>query len=217
MDAGRPKWWWVQFPLGVYLLLCGMAALYFVIDTWSNQFSVFQYIFPRTEIEDLDTGLLKTLLCTIAGSVIGAVIISFQGLHEHGAVRGTFEASYIGSYLIGPWAAALLGVAVYGLIRSGLFILGGVSEIDSPNEATQFGYLGIGTLIGFAWNKVLLKLSGVADEILGTRGGSSPQPTPLSSHPEPVDDNRSSREDEEKDSNIRSRDRSRDLSNHDTS
>jgi len=146
MDTTKPKWWWLQFPLGVYLLFCGVAALYFVIDTWSNQFFVLRYFFPALDVENIDTSFLKTFLYTIAGSVIGAVIISFQGLHEHGAVRGSFKASYVGSYLIGPWAASLLGLAVYGLIRSELFIFGGVSEIDDPNEATQFGYLGIGFL-----------------------------------------------------------------------
>ncbi len=161
----------VLFPVGVYLLLCGAAALYLIIDVWSERFLLLEASFPGLKEQirggDLDKGFLKTLTYTIAGSMIGAVIISFQGLHRHGAVERDFRASYVGSYLIGPWAASLLGVVVYGLVRGGLFLFGGSSDLDGPSQATQFGYLGLGALTGFAWEKVLRKMGELADQVLG--------------------------------------------------
>jgi hypothetical protein len=161
--------------LGLYLIVCGLLAAYALIDAWSSSFRLWMWIFPNLDLTSDSHGFLKTFSYMVAGSVIGAVIRSFQGLHQYGAVQGTFRASYTVSYLVGPWTAALLGVAVYGLVRGGVLVFGGAEEIERPNEATQLGYLGLGTIVGFAWDKVLVKLSSLADQFLGMEGSSFPR------------------------------------------
>jgi hypothetical protein len=161
--------------LGVYLLGCGAASAYIVIDSWSGSFLVWEWLFPALDPQNLDQGFLKTFSYTVAGSIIGAVMISFKGLHEYGAVQGSFVLRYTPSYLVGPWIASLMGIAVYGLVRGGVFIFAGAGEIESPNEATQLGYLGLGVVVGFAWDKVLTKLESAADQVLGMEGAKFPE------------------------------------------
>ncbi len=158
---------WIQLSLAFYLLACGMMCVYFLVDVWSQQFFVIRILFPGINFKTVDLATIKTISYTIVGSVIGAVIISLKGLHVHGVVHQEFKNSYSGSYVIGPWAAGLLAIAVYGLMRGGLLIFGGASEIENPTQATEFSYLGLGFLIGFAWDKVLVKLNTLAVQIFG--------------------------------------------------
>ncbi|MGB7926055.1 MAG: hypothetical protein WCF57_22640 [Pyrinomonadaceae bacterium] len=175
---------WIPLGLALYLLVCGVLAIYFVADVWSEQFLFLRALFRGVDFRQTDLGTVKTVAYTTAGSLIGAVIISLKGLHTHYVVKQEFRMPYCGSYFIGPWAAGLLGIAVYVLIRGGLLVLGGKADLEAPTEATQFGYLGMGFLVGFAWDKVLVKLNLVAVQLFGSEsvkpgavaGGSQPSP-----------------------------------------
>jgi hypothetical protein len=178
--------------LSIYLLFTGIVAIWLLLDTWANQFTLLAKLFPQAKLENLDLGLYRTLAYTVAGTIIGGVVISFRGLQEHAALRHDFQVSFVGSYIIGPWAAALLGIAMYGLIRSGLFILGGVGNIEGTSPVTNLGYLGIGFLIGFAWNQVLEKLDSLAHELF--RPSPEVQRPMFSTPPSARSENRSAQE-----------------------
>jgi hypothetical protein len=158
---------WIQLVLAVYLVVCGFLGLALMLDTWSEKLRLLSWLITPAEFGQ-QKAFVKTFLYTIEGSLIGAVIVSLKGLHEYGAVKGVFRMSFAGSYLVGPWASILLGAVVYALIRGGLLVFGGVTDIENASEATQFGYLGFGALIGFAWNKVLVKLNAVAEQIFSS-------------------------------------------------
>lgn len=158
----------MQITIAFYLLVCGSISIYFVLDVWSDQFLLLSKCFPDLNINSLDIATLKTISYTTAGSILGAVIISLRGLHIYGVIQRNFEMSYSGSYFIGPWASGLLGISVYALVRGGLLVFGGDSEIESLTQATQFGYFGLGFLIGFAWDKVLQKIDSIAAQLFGS-------------------------------------------------
>jgi hypothetical protein len=175
--GGEHAPWYVPFGLGVYLLLCGAAAIYLLLDLWTLRFSVLRLLAEGYEIADAQVLGVKTGAYTVVGSIIGAVLRSLQGLHQHGAVHRTFQTSYAGSYLLGPWAAALLGLAAYALVRGGLFVFGGLGQVEEPTEATYLAYLGLGVLTGYAWNKVLVKVGDIAEQLFGSsKPPAPPQP-----------------------------------------
>jgi hypothetical protein len=154
---------WLPLAVGVYLLVAGLAAVAMLLDAWTKQFTVLRVFFPLLD-GGVDIRTLQTVTYLTAGTFLGAVVISFRGLHEHAVLRGDFRPTFMGSYLLGPWASGFLGIAMYGLIRGGLFLLGGGVTTDG-GEVTDFSYLGIGFLIGFAWNRVLVKLDSLAAEM----------------------------------------------------
>jgi MFS family permease len=163
--AGNPG---IQLALGIYQIVCGVIAIYVLTDSWLEQFYVLRIVFPVMDDATVDVGLLKTLTYTVTGSMLGAIVCSLRGLHIYGAVRGVFRTSYVSSYVLGPWFAGFLGVGVYGLLRAGIFVFAGVSEIKDPNAATQFGYVGLGFLAGFGWLQVLEKIDSMIRELLGS-------------------------------------------------
>jgi hypothetical protein len=155
----------IPFLLGIYLFVTGFWAIYLFFDVWLGNYEIISCLHPKS-ISNSRITTISTLLLTISGSILGAVIRSFRGLHVYGAIRGEFKISYSGSYLIGPWAAALLGFALYGLIRGGLFVFGGLGSLENPGVATEFGYFGIGFLLGFAWDTTLEKLTSLSSELI---------------------------------------------------
>jgi hypothetical protein len=160
--------------LAVYLLVAGLTAVGVLLDAWTKQFGLLRFFFRSLDTTAVDLRLLQTMTYLTAGTVLGAVVISFRGLHDHGVIRGDFRPSFAGSYLLGPWASAFLGIAMYGLIRGGLFLFSGTANGGEGAEATDFTYLGLGFLIGFAWNRVLAKLDSLAAEMF--RAGSDARP-----------------------------------------
>lgn len=156
----------IPLYLALYLMSCGLFATYLFFDTLTNNFNFLGSIFPDIVLK-LENSTLVTISFMFTGSLYGAIILSLKGLHKYAAMKRKFETSYIGSYIIGPWAAAFFGIVMYGIIRGGLFIFGGIGSIDTISEATEFGYFGIGFIVGFAWDKTLDKLDALANEILG--------------------------------------------------
>ena len=130
----------IPLILSIYLMSCGLFASYLFFDTLTNNFNFLCLIFPNIASKS-ESSILVTISFMFTGSLFGAIILSFKGLHKYAATKKNFESSYIGSYLIGPWAAAFLGIVMYGIIRGGLFIFGGMDTINSGNEATEFSFL----------------------------------------------------------------------------
>jgi hypothetical protein len=152
----------IPLLLGAYLLLCGAMGIFLLVDVWGERLWVYGHIFYGVEFTEERTEALKLPTYTVIGSLLGATILSFRGLHIHGAERRDFQASFSGSYIIGPWAAALLGLAGYALIRGGLLVFGGTANTGQTSPASHYAYLGFGFLTGFAWNKVLSKLDAIS-------------------------------------------------------
>jgi hypothetical protein len=158
---------WIPFALGIYLLVCSALALYLLVDVWGDRLSILRFLFPGITFDAGRLATVKPVTYMVVGAVLGGVILSFQGLHIHAAQLRNFRPSFSGSYLIGPWAAGLLGIAVYALVRGGVLVFGGTSSAPT-STASRFAYLGLGFLTGFAWNKLLAKLNSVAVQLFAT-------------------------------------------------
>jgi len=103
----------------------------------------------------------------MSGGGLGAILHCLVGLHIHAAIIGDFSSRYIGSYIIGPFGAAFLALAMFCIIQGGLLTLAG--DISAPREilgATLF-YIAIGVLCGFAYDTVVLRLDAVAKQMFG--------------------------------------------------
>jgi hypothetical protein len=151
--------------IGFYLLACGAASVYLIVDVWYGRFWFYETFLPIDALSAEQEAVVRPLTYTVAGGVVGAVIRSFQGIHYYGAVRRDFQISYSASYLVGPWTAALIALAAYALVRGGLLVFGGVEGTEATPGASAYAYFALGILTGFAWEKVLIKLNAVAGQI----------------------------------------------------
>jgi hypothetical protein len=175
----RPAPSWIPWALGIYLLVCAAAFVYLLVDVWTGTFDIYRTLFPLDHTSPAQLESIKPLSYTIAGGGIGAVLISMQGLHQYAGVTRTFQASFSGSYLLGPWAATMLALAAYALIKGGILVFGGGGD---EGAASNFAYLALGILTGYGWSNVLRRMSTAAGELFGggaSRGDdASPPPSP---------------------------------------
>lgn len=162
--------------LAVYLLMCGNVAIALGLEAYSGSYRFVGMLISPSVLMPPVNPTVPTLLYSVSGAIIGAVLLSLRGLYRHGAVLNDFKRSYAGAYLIGPWAAGLLGLAVYVLARAGMLTFGGTSDLKNLTEAGELSYLGVGILVGFAWEKVLNKLDAVADQVFTTTQKAPSQP-----------------------------------------
>lgn len=106
------------------------------------------------------------------GAAIGAVLHSLFGLWVHAAVLNDFRSTFAGSYLLGPFGAALLGFGTFLVLQAGLLALGGdASAGDDPLQASLF-YGAIGVLVGLGFDAVLMRIDGVTRQLFGAPEGS---------------------------------------------
>lgn len=171
----------IALGLGVYLVLCGLVALYAMGDLWAGRFTLPRLLFPGIDLKAHDLAAIQSFGYTALGAVIGAAILSLYGLHQHAAMKADFRSSYLGSYVVGPWASAFLGVAAYALVRGGLLVFGGSGEVDGATPSTQLAYLALGILTGFAFDRVLAKMNDLAEQVFARAA-----PRPASSQANPA-------------------------------
>ncbi len=123
----------------------------------------------------VEPGALQTLrfvALTANGAIIGAVIHCLFGLHMHVAVLANFEPRFSGSYILGPWVAAMIGVVLFLIVHTGLFALGTDPVSTSNTLRASLFYSAVGALTGLAWDSVILRFDAVAGQIFGAPGPS---------------------------------------------
>jgi hypothetical protein len=151
--------------LGAYLLTCSWFVLYLLTDIWSGSLVKLAWILPGINLSD---GHLQAVQCfsqTAGGAVLGAIILCFRMLHKHAVVLKDFDARYAGSYMIGPWAAGLLGITVFTMLKSGQTFLG---DFGAQESLSCYFYLLLGIVTGFSWERVLARIDGAAKQIFGS-------------------------------------------------
>ncbi|MGH6943050.1 MAG: hypothetical protein ACREH6_02365 [Geminicoccaceae bacterium] len=156
--------------VGLYLLLCSGLTLYLLGDVWTKSFLWFGWLFPAfvPGAEESQLLALQTFAYATGGAVLGAVILSFRGLHKYAVVLRTFHVAYSGSYLLGPWASGLLGITTYAMLRGGLLVFAG-GEQGALSETSVYAYLALGIVTGFSWERMLARIDDLAKQIFGSR------------------------------------------------
>jgi hypothetical protein len=154
----------VPIALGIYLIVVAFLSGLLLIDVWSTRFAFFKLLLGVGQLTASQARVVTPLTYTVVGAVFGAVILSFQGLHLYAAVKRTFATSYGGSYLIGPWVSALIGLAAYALVKGGLLVFSSGEASSNPTSSSNWAFLALGILTGFSWLKVLQKLQSLSDQ-----------------------------------------------------
>lgn len=169
---------WLAFFLGLFQLVTGTGAaaiIVVIILIWPGGDILGVLPAGATTIVLADNSA-RLMIAITAGSTLGAVLHSLVGLHLHAVVLRNFAPRFTGSYLIGPFAAALLGIALFALLQGGLLLLGG-SAATSPSEnevrRLVLFYVAVGVLTGLAFDSVVLRFDGVARQIFGDDYGST--------------------------------------------
>lgn len=158
--------------LGVYLLACSTLPLYLMATVWCESLVPLDRLLPLVDLAALQpaqVASVQTFTYAACGAILGAIISCLRGLHLHAVVLGNFRRCYSGSYLIGPWAAALLGITSYAMVRGGLLMFGDGQPGDS-DERSCYAYLALGILTGFSWERMLARVDDAARQIFGSRG-----------------------------------------------
>jgi hypothetical protein len=141
-----------------------------MVYVWTKSFGVFERAFPGIDFAASDPLAVQTFAYTAGGAVLGAIILSFRGLHKYAVVLREFHVAYSGSYLLGPWAAGLLGVTTYAMLRGGLLVFAG-GEQSALSDSSVYAYLALGIVTGFSWERMLARIDDLAKQIFGSRLG----------------------------------------------
>lgn len=155
------------FALGLYLLGCGAATLYFMIYIWAGSLVLLEAALPGIAFQPDHLKDVQSFVYTTCGAVLGALILSLHGLHKYAVVLGRFRIRFSGSYLLGPWAAGLIGIATYAMLRGGLLVFG--TDDGQPGGSSCFAFLALGIMTGFAWERMLARIDDAARQVFGSR------------------------------------------------
>ncbi|MDM0029835.1 hypothetical protein [Variovorax saccharolyticus] len=171
-ETSMPRRGGLALALGVYQLLIGTAAaagLVGILLRWDAL-----GIEAGVEVGTQASTILRPLVATVVAAMLGAVLHGLVGLHIHAAILRNFNPTFTGSYLLGPFAAALLAVGLFAVLQGGLLVLGGDPPATEPAalRAVLF-HAAVGLLAGLAFDTVVLRLDGVAQQIFGRDKGSS--------------------------------------------
>ncbi|MGE0745037.1 MAG: hypothetical protein AB7K86_07320 [Rhodospirillales bacterium] len=162
---------WLVLGLAVYNAALGVALCWLIVSLllhWDLAAAPGADAAWAAKVE----ATLRFLGFTAMGSALGAIIHNLIGLHVHYAVMGDFRARFSGSYLFGPVAAAILGLAMFAILQGGLMALGG--DVTTPEDSLRAAlfYIAIGILTGLAWDAVILRFDAVARQVFGGDGSS---------------------------------------------
>jgi hypothetical protein len=147
----------IYFLIFYYLLVLAFA-FWLLFDTWSSNFVLVQAIGVRGEI--LEDELLRTILFTIVGGIMGNVLYLVRQLYNHYAKIRDYDPRWFGKYITGPWEGAGMAMVVLALIRGGVAVFGGSTDSD-VTAVSNFAAFGTAALVGFGMRQVVGWLEGL--------------------------------------------------------
>ncbi|MEL6567119.1 MAG: hypothetical protein AAFQ22_01795 [Pseudomonadota bacterium] len=158
---------WTGFFLAALCVFYALIAIQEVALTWSGKPRLVPWLIgDYSSLEQNQQALIAQATFTSFGAVIGATLISLKGLHRYVSEKGDLRPSYIGSYVIGPWGAGVLGFSVFALVQGGLLAF---STSDSAADQREAAYLALGILAGFGWRSVGAKIEEVIETLFSTK------------------------------------------------
>lgn len=151
--------------LAIYNVVLGSAIVILVVSMLSGGFSSLIFA-DSASLQERVAGFMVFMAC---GAALGSILHSLYALFLHGLVLSDFQPRFYGSYILGPFAAALLGVGLFVIFQGGLLVISeGTPTGSGLVRATMF-YAGLGVLTGFAYDAVLVRIDGVARQIFGAQ------------------------------------------------
>lgn len=147
----------IYFLIFYYLFVLAFA-FWLLFDTWSSNFVLVQAIGVRGDA--LEDELLRTILFTIVGGIMGNVLYLVRQLYNHYAKLKDYDPRWFGKYITGPWEGAGMAMVVLALIRGGVAVFGGSTGTD-VTAVSNFAAFGTAALVGFGMRQVVGWLEGL--------------------------------------------------------
>jgi hypothetical protein len=152
---------WTDTILAVVsiLYLLFMLAFFFwqLFDLWSGKYWLVQWMGYKN-IERLTNPLFRLAVYAFIGGGLGGItngIRSFIGWHSE---RSAFRRRFAWKYITAPWIGTTLALFAFALIRSGLAILGGDFQAETPNIRQTLSMFAMGVLAGYGSKEVFIWL-----------------------------------------------------------
>ena len=105
----------------------------------------------------------------ILAGMLGACVYSLYAISLHLGSYEDFNSSWTAWYFARPWLGGGIAIALYLLIRSGLFTLN-----TSVNSLNLLGLAGLSMLVGLFTEQVLHKLNDLIDTLFGAGPANAP-------------------------------------------
>ena len=133
-------------------------ALWLLVDLWVRDKSFVTTLLSLNK-ESLDVMFVMALYSVI-GALLGSGVLDLVSFHKYAAVENDFRLTHVPGYIYGPWLAATVGLIIFCLLQSGLFVFsgGGPSLKMEETPVSKMAYISVGFLAGFGWMNAVEKI-----------------------------------------------------------
>jgi hypothetical protein len=155
--------------LSGYLILAFIGVLWFILDVWMGQFTLFQCIGYAVPTTEAPRRLFQLVLYGMAGGWLGGTISAAHSLQSHYTApvenvgdlakqeKTRFHAAWWSRWFWGPWKGMGLALIVSALVRSGVMVFA-ASPAETATATESFATFGLGALVGLGAKDVIEKL-----------------------------------------------------------
>ena len=151
---------WV-IVLVVFSLSYLTLSLWILVDLWVREKQFICYLLAINK-ENLNNDVMFVMaLYTVTGALLGNAVLDLVSYHKYWAIKRDFQSSHILGYFYGPWLAGTIGLIIFCLLQSGLFVFsGGAAQNIKIDETaiSKMGYISVGFLSGFGWMSAVEKI-----------------------------------------------------------
>ena len=146
-------------------------SLWLLMDLWvrDKEFVVYLLSIKKEVLSENLTFVMA--LYTITGALLGNAVLDLVSYHKYWAIKRDFQRSHIPGYFYGPWLAGTIGLIIFCLLQSGLFVFSGgaAQNLDIQETAvSRMAYISVGFLSGFGWMNAVQKIQEVVSRFFST-------------------------------------------------
>ena len=157
-DPALQASWFLKLLVVLFTLSYTTFALWILVDLWARDQT---FVLGALSIsrEKLDPVFVHALH-TIVGALLGSGVLDLVSFHTYSAVKRDFQKSHVPGYFYGPWLAATVGLIIFCLLQSGLFVFSGGTQgtASAESNSARMGYISVGFLSGFGWMNAVEKI-----------------------------------------------------------
>ena len=167
----------------LYLVVATLLCLYALIALWPaispaktaaaepSQVTLFLWTFTIYDE-------VRLLLLVILAGALGSLVQALRSIYWYVGNRELVK-SWLGKYLLQPFAGSALALIFYVVVRGGFF-----SPQAKFDQTSPFGFTALSAMVGLFSEQAVLKLKQVAETVLAKPGpGKNPHPQKDSTTP----------------------------------
>lgn len=146
-------------------------SLWILVDLWIRDKEFITCILSIKKEKLAENLTFVMALYTFVGALLGNATLDLVSYHKYWAIKRDFQASHVPGYFFGPWLAGTIGLIIFCLLQSGLFIFSGgaTQKIDIEETAiSKMGYISVGFLSGFGWMNAVEKIQEIVSRFFST-------------------------------------------------